>query len=98
MRLWWSRLNIHQPMATGLRQAIDQLALLVIQQFVVDKTPVALVEPEGLFCSDDIVRPPAPGKQSQLWVVPDLQGERWGFHENDYRSSRQKVNALSEQS
>jgi hypothetical protein len=29
-----------------------------------------------------------------LWVVPDLQGERWDFHENDYRSSRQKVNAL----
>ena len=51
-------------MATGLRQTIDQLALLVIQQFVVDKTPVALVEPEGLFCSDDIVRPPTPGKQS----------------------------------
>jgi hypothetical protein len=94
MRLWWSRLNIHQPMATGLRQAIDQLALLVIQLFVVDETPVALVEPESLFCRDDIVRPPAPGKQSQLWVVPDPQGERWDFHENDYRSSRQKVNAL----
>jgi hypothetical protein len=40
--------------ATGLCQIVDQLALLVVHLLRIDEAPVTLVEPERLFCCDDV--------------------------------------------